>query len=115
MFSMPNYVTKALHTFQHTTPKPAQYTPHQWTRPNNGATKQLATTLDTSPPIPEERKRRIQQIIGIFLYYSQAVYCTMLPALNTLAEQQSSPNTNTEAVITHFLDYSATNLSAIIQ
>ena len=39
----------------------------------------------------------------------------MLPALNTLAEQQSSPTKNTEAVITHFLDYAATNPSAIIQ
>ena len=39
----------------------------------------------------------------------------MLPALNTLAEQQSSPTKNTEAEITHFLDYAATNPSAIIQ
>ena len=65
-------------------------------------------------PIPEEQKRRIQNIIGTFLYYARAVDCTMLPALNTLAEQQSSPTKNTEAAITHFLDYAATNPSAII-
>ena len=112
---MPNYVTKALHKFQHPTPNCAQYTPHQWARPNCGATQQLATPLDTSPPIPEEQKRRIQQTIETFLQYSRAVYCTILPALNTLAEQQSSPTKNTEAAITHFLDYAATNTSAIIQ
>ena len=39
LFSMSNYVTKALHKFQHSTPKRAQYAPHQWTRPNYGATK----------------------------------------------------------------------------
>ena len=39
----------------------------------------------------------------------------MLPALNTLAEQQSSPTKNTEAAITHFLDYVSTNPSVIIQ
>ena len=39
----------------------------------------------------------------------------MLPALKTLAEQQSSPTKNTEAEITHLLDYAATNPSAIIQ
>ena len=39
----------------------------------------------------------------------------MLPALNTLVEQQSSPTKNSEAAITNFLDYSATNLSVIIQ
>ena len=97
LVSMPNYVTKALHKFQHTTPKYAQYAPHQWTRPNYGATKQLATPLDTSLPIPEELKRRIQQIIGTFLCYARAVDCNMLPALNTLADQQSSPTKNTEA------------------
>ena len=88
MVSMPNYMIKALNKFQHPAPKRAQYAPHQWTRPNYGATKHLATTLDTPPPIPEERKRRIQKVIGTFLYYSRAVDCTMLPAPNTLAEQQ---------------------------
>ena len=83
--------------------------------PKPWSNKKLATPLDTSPPIPEERKHRIQQIIGTFLYYARDVDCTMLPALNTLAEQQSSPTKNTEASINHFLDYAATNPSAIIQ
>ena len=39
----------------------------------------------------------------------------MLPTLNTLAEQQSSPTKNMEAEITHLLDFAATNPSAIIQ
>ena len=85
---MPNYVTKALHKFQHPNPKRAQYAPHQWARPNYGAPKKLANTLDNSPPILEEQKRRIQQIIGTLIYYAHNVECTMLPALNTLEEQQ---------------------------
>ena len=112
LVSIPKYVTKALHEFQYPTPKRAQYSPHQWTRPNYGATKQLATPLDTSPPIPEEWKRRIQQIMETFLYYACDVDFTMLPALNTLSEQQSSPTKNMEAAITHFLDYEATNPSS---
>ena len=55
------------------------------------------------------------KIIGTFLYYARAVYCTMLPAFKKLAEQQSIPNKNMEAAITHFLDYSATNPPTIIQ
>ena len=39
----------------------------------------------------------------------------MLPALNTLAEQKSSPTKNVEDAITHLIDYAATNPSAIIQ
>ena len=119
LVSITNYVTKALRKFQHPTPKCAQYAPHQWTHPNYGATTKIATPLDTSPPILEEIKRRIQNTIGTFLYYARAVYCTMgctmLPALNILAEQQSTPTKNTEAAIIYFLDYAATNLSAIIQ
>ena len=112
---MPNYVTKSLKTFQHPTPKRAQYAPYQWTRPNYGATKQLANLLGTSLPIPEEQKRSIQQIIGTFLYYDRALECTILTDLNTLVEQQSSPTQNTVSEITHLLGYAATNPSSIIQ
>ena len=94
------YVTKAPHIFQHATPRRAQYAPHQWMRPNYGATNQLATPLDSSPPIPEEQECRIQQTMGTFLYYAHSVDCTMLPALNTIAEQQSKRTNNTEAEIT---------------
>ena len=88
LVSMQNYATNALHKFQHPTPKRTQYAPYQWTRPNYGATKQLTTPLDNSTLIREERKRRIQKNIGTFLYYARAVDFTMLPALNTLAQQK---------------------------
>ena len=85
LVSIPNYVATSLHKFQHTTPKRAQYAPHQWTRPNYGATKQLSTTLDTSPPISEEWKSMIPKIVGTFFYFARAVDFIMLPALNTIA------------------------------
>ena len=39
----------------------------------------------------------------------------MLPALNTIVYQQSNPTENSEAAITQFLYYAATNPSAIVQ
>ena len=39
----------------------------------------------------------------------------MLPSLNTVADQQSNPTNNTESLITYILEYSATNMSVIIQ
>ena len=39
----------------------------------------------------------------------------MLPDLNTIAEQQANQTHNTEAAITHFLDYAATNSTTIVQ
>ena len=115
MVSMTNYLTKEIQKFQQPTPKRFQYAPHKWTCLNFAAIKLLATPLDNSPPIPEERKRRIQKVVGTFLYYYQAVYCTMLPDLNIITEQHSNLTKNTEAAITQFIDYSATNPSAIIQ
>ena len=112
---MPNYMTKALHRFQHPIPKRAVYATHQWTRPNYVATKQLAILLDTSPPIPEEQNHRIQNNIGTFLYYACAVDFNILLALNTISEQQSIPTKSTKASTTQFLDYESINLSAIIQ
>ena len=47
-----------------------------------GAIKQLEHPLYNSPPIPEERKRRIQKIVGTFLYYSCTVGFTVLTSLN---------------------------------
>ena len=71
--------------------------------------------MDNSPQIPEERKRRIQRILGTFLYYACAVECTMLPALDIISGQQANPTHNTEASITHFLYYVATNPTTIVQ
>ena len=75
---MPNYVTKSLYKIKHPNHRRSQYVPHQWTLPNYGAKKKLATHLDTAPPIPEEHKLRIQQILGTLLYYAHDVDCTMI-------------------------------------
>ena len=71
--------------------------------------------MDPSPPIPEEHKRRIQQIVGKFLYYAYALDCTIMKSLNKIIEQQVNQIQNTEAAIKHLLDYIATNPSAIVQ
>ena len=55
--------------------------------PNYGATKQLETPLDTLPPISEESKRRIQQIVGTLLYYDRSVDYTMLPSLKSMYDK----------------------------
>ena len=112
---MPNYATKALHKFQQPTPRLAKYAPHQLTCTNYGEIKQLETPLDNSPPIPEQKNSRIQQLVGIFLYHDHGVDCTMLPALSTIAEQQSNRTQNIEDAITQFLDYAPTNLLAIVR
>ena len=39
----------------------------------------------------------------------------MLPDLNTVAYKQAKPTHNTEAAITHLLEYAANNLTKIVK
>ena len=87
MVSIPNYVTKNLQKIQHPTPRRAQYAPHHWMRPNYSATKQLENRIYNPPPISEECKLSIKQIVRTFLYYDRTVGCTILPDLNAISDQ----------------------------
>eukprot|EP00804_Cyclotella_cryptica_P024120 CCRYP_007338-RA/>CCRYP_007338-RA protein AED:0.33 eAED:0.33 QI:0/-1/0/1/-1/1/1/0/187 len=69
-----------------------------------GAKQQFAESKDNPPLLNKTDKTFVQKIIGVFLYYARAVDCTMLPALGSLATQQSAPTRNTLSKIHHFLD-----------
>lgn len=88
---MPRYVQKALKNFLHPTPQRPQYAPHQWNQPIYGQKIQYATINETSPNAGVEEQRKLQSIIGTFLYYGRAVDPTILTALNDLATCQAHP------------------------
>jgi hypothetical protein len=66
------------------------------------------------PAAPDYVKKRIQQIIGVFLYYARAIDETMLAALNKLASQQADPTKELENDVDHFLQYAASYPSVSI-
>jgi len=99
--SMPGYVARALERFGHTDPTPLD-SPHKHVLPQHGAKVQL-TTLDTSPPLDAAASTRIQEIVGIFLYYAHAINNTMLVALGTIASQQASATETTAHACIHLL------------
>ena len=92
--SMPGYVERMLHRFNHATPANREDAPHDYTKPNYGCKQQLATT-DEAPRLDEAGKKRIQEIVGTLLYYARAVDSTLLPALNTIAAQQANATKTT--------------------
>ena len=53
-------------------------------------------------------------MIGVFLYYTRAVDCTMLCALGALASQQATPTQKTMKKVKQFLDYAASNPDAVV-
>ena len=113
--SMPNYVRKALHKFEHQQPKRPQHAPHKHNIPQYGVAIQLTEPLDQTKPLSKERRNRIQQIVGTFLYYARAVDPTMLVSLSTLSSKQSRATKATEQAVHQFLDYAATHPNAAIQ
>ena len=112
---MPDYIKEALTKFQHPKPPSPQHQPYPHTTPSYGARVQYTPTADTSPILSTADKTRIQQIVGVFLYYARAVDPTMLPALNELGSQQANPTARTAQLIAQFLDYAATHQDAVIR
>ena len=71
-------------------PKKKVLAPHEWTKPAYGRKPQLAP-IDTTPLFPDSDKKRIQQIVGSFLYYARAIDSTILPALSKISSTQANP------------------------
>ena len=80
-----------------------------------GKVNQALTPGDTSPLLDAADKRRIQQIVGSFLYYARAVDPTILMALSAIAAQQSAPTNETLGRVNQFLDYMWTHPDAKIR
>jgi hypothetical protein len=111
--SMPDYVRKGVSRFLgESAPLSIKHGPAQHKHFAFG--RQAAPEQDDSAPLDKERTKRIQSIVGYFLYYARAVDPTMLVALGQISSSQARPTENVEAACTHFLHYAATYPNATI-
>jgi hypothetical protein len=105
--SMPDYVRKALLRFgvkretRHTD-APLRYTP-----PSYGSGKQQYTSVDRSKRLSKDEVTRLQEIIGVFLYYARAVDATMLTALSKFSSLQSRATKDLQRAVDRFLQYAS--------
>jgi len=104
--SMPDYVPKALLTLCHPLPKTAQHSPHHWTAPVYGQKIQLATT-NISPLLDKLGIQWVQQISGLFLYYSRSCDPTIIVALNEISNHHASPTKHTKKACNMLFNYLA--------
>ena len=111
--SMPGYIHKALHRFQHAAPKRQQHAPSAWSAPVYGASQQFTAPEDASDPLNDTEIKHVQAVTGTLLYYARAVDNTMLLALNSIASAKTTQKT-ARAVI-HLLNYAATHPNATIR
>ena len=103
--SMPGYVQNALNRFGVTMNSEGTHSPLIYHPIIHGPQMEY---VDASPPIDGTKTKRIQQVIGVFLYYARAVDESMLCALNKLASRQADPTEELERDVNRFLQYSAT-------
>jgi hypothetical protein len=108
--SMPGYVEKLLKRTGHPPPTSPQHSPHEHLPFVLGAkgTRQYALE-DTSPKVDKKKTKYVQSVVGAVLYYARAVDYTLLPALSSIATQQSNPTENTVKKVKRLLDYVATH------
>jgi hypothetical protein len=66
--------------------QPYPHNPKQY-----GSKAQYAEPTDNLPLLNKKDKRFIQEIMGTFLFYTQAVNLTILTPLSSLASEQCNP------------------------
>ena len=112
---MVKYVIKQMTKYGHVAPLKPQHCPYSLNPIKYGIDNQAPSPLDDSPLLDAAGKKRVQQIVGSFLYYARAVDPTVLMALSEISSQQSAPTENTMKRVNQFLDYMWTHPDAKIR
>lgn len=111
--TMPGYVQRALDRFQFVAPTRKVHNPSIYVTPTYGHNgPQLPVAVDDSPLLDKDGIKRLQEIIGVFLFYARAVDSTMLTAINKLSSAQARPSERVRDACDHFLAYAASYPSA---
>jgi hypothetical protein len=106
--SMPGYIKSLLIKFKHPRLTKPCLLPYKCLPIAYGAKAQRTPDANTSDLLDEHRKRHIQKIIGLLLYYVLAVDNKLLVAASTITAQQSCATTATKQAVHLLLDYVAT-------
>jgi hypothetical protein len=113
--AMVKYVMKQMTKYGHVAPLKPQHCPYLPNPIKYGKDNQAPSPLDDSPLLDAAGKKRVQQIVGSFLYYARAVDPTIIMALSEISSQQSAPTENTMKRVNQFLDYMWTHPDAKIR
>ena len=96
---------KQLTCYAHPAPDRPQHCPFLPNPITYDKDTQAPMPTDDSPLLDDASKKRIQQVVGSFLYYARAVNPTILMALSKIATQQAASSENTKKQVDQFLDY----------
>ena len=83
------------------------------TQPIYGKENQILSEKAPYEKLDDNNQKRLQKIVGKFLYYAKAVDPTMLMELISLAVVHTKPIIETVKQVTQFLNYSASHPDAV--
>jgi hypothetical protein len=107
--SIPDYVKKALARFDVILAARPTHAPNLYTAPVYGSKHpQLTSAPDCSPPLSPPEIKRLQQIVGVFLYYASAIDCTMKVAVSQLGSSQAHATQAVAADADRLMQYAGT-------
>ena len=113
--SVPGYVQKARVKYQHPIPKCPQHYPYQAAPIKYDAKIRHPVPENTSPPLIEEKIRRVQDVVGTFVWYGALCDPTLAASLSALATRQSKGTDNVKKASHQLLDCLATHPNAAIR
>ena len=95
----------------------SQVTSHIHTTNTWTSTQQLAPELtdDEATLVDDKTKTYVQEVTGVFLFYSRAIDPTMLTAVNKISMQSAKPTRATLQAIDRLLSYAERYPNAIIE
>jgi hypothetical protein len=111
---MPGYIKNAFIHFSYEPPDKLQMQSYPHTTPTYGTTVGYGKAANLAPAATKAEEKYIRQVIGILLYYGQAVDTTIITGLSSLTTAQAKPTVHTVFLIKWLLDYVATNPDAIL-
>ena len=81
--SMPGYIKKVLQKYLHESPEKPQHSPYIIAPKKYGKEAHNPLPPDESSPVPKDKIKQIQVIVGSLLFYTWSIDSTFLVRLNT--------------------------------
>lgn len=110
------YIPSTLKRLHHKPGKIPQHSPHKYIPfqyPKKG--QQQMAKQPNMIPLPKNKIKHVQSVVGSFLYYARALDYTMIPALNEIGTTQAAPTQYTWDECEQLMDYAATYPHVIVR
>jgi len=112
--SMPNYIQQALIRFGITPSNISTDSPLLYVPPVYGSSKQQKPTTDDTPKLNDDQIKRLQEVVGVLLYYARAVDPTIIVAVHKIASKIHRSTAATNSAADRLLQYVASHPVAVI-